>query len=199
MGHNQSPINITHPKPADLPALKFDYSPVPLNIIDNGHTVMINYAPGSTLTVANKVYVLKQFHFHHPSEEHINGRRFDMVAHLVHADANGHNAVVAILFKTGAPNPLLDTLWKNIPSEKGKTVLVSAMSVNVKDLLPSETGYYTYAGSLTTPPCTEGVTWYILKSTASLSEEQLAAISKLYPHDNRPTQKLNHREVLETK
>jgi carbonic anhydrase len=199
MGHNQSPINITHPKPADLPALKFDYSPVPLNIIDNGHTVMINYAPGSTLTVANKVYVLKQFHFHHPSEEHINGRRFDMVAHLVHADANGHSAVVAILFKTGAPNPLLDTLWKNIPSEKGKTVLVSAMSVNVKDLLPSETGYYTYAGSLTTPPCTEGVTWYILKSTASLSEEQLAAISRLYPYDNRPTQKLNHREVLETK
>jgi carbonic anhydrase len=199
MGHNQSPINIIHPKPADLPALKFDYNPVPLSIIDNGHTVMIDYAPGSALTVGDKVYVLKQFHFHHPSEEHINGRGFDMVAHLVHADADGHNAVVAILFKTGAPNPLLDTLWKNIPSEKGKTVMVSAVSVNVKDLLPSQTGYYTYTGSLTTPPCTEGVTWYILKSSATLSEEQLAAITKLYPHDNRPTQKLNHREVLETK
>jgi len=198
-GHRQSPIDITQAKFADLPALKFDYNAVPLSIIDNGHTIMINYAPGSTLAVGGKTYTLKQFHFHHPSEEHIDGKGFDMVAHLVHADADGNLAVVAILFKTGTPNPLLETLWKNIPSEKDKTVEISAVSVNVKDLLPPEHGYYTFSGSLTTPPCTEGVTWYVLKSTASLSNEQLTAIGKVYPHNNRPTQELAHREVLESK
>jgi len=199
MGHNQSPIDISHPKLADLPELKFDYNAVPLSIVDNGHTIQINYAPGSTLTVGNKIYSLKQFHFHHPSEEAINGKGFDMVAHLVHADAEGQLAVVAILFKAGAPNPLLETLWRNIPSEKGKTVESSAVSVNIKDLLPSQHGYYTYRGSLTTPPCTEGVTWYVLKSTTSLSNEQLAAFGKVYSHNNRPTQKLAQREVLESK
>jgi carbonic anhydrase len=199
MGHNQSPIDISYPKPADLPELNFDYKSVPLSIINNGHTIMINYAQGSTLTVGDKTYTLKQFHFHHPSEEHINGKGFDMVAHLVHADADGHLAVVAILFNAGASNSLVETLWKNIPSEKGKTVEISAASINVEDLMPSQHGYYTYSGSLTTPPCTEGVAWYILKSTSSLSNEQLATIMRLYPHDNRPTQKLNHREVLESK
>jgi len=162
---------------------------------------MINYAPGSTLTVGNKTYALKQFHFHHPSEEHIDGKGFDMVGHLVHADADadGHLAVVAILFEAGVPNLLLETLWKNIPSEKGKTVEISAVSINVGNLMPPQHGYYTYSGSLTTSPCTEGVTWYILKSASSFSNEQLATIMKLYPHNNRPTQKLNHREVLESK
>jgi carbonic anhydrase len=199
MGHNQSPIDISHTQLADLPALKFSYKPVPLSIVNNGHTIMINYAPGSTLTVGNKVYAMKQFHFHHPSEEHINGKGFDMVAHLVHSDSDGHVAVVAILFKSGAPNPLLETLWKNIPREKDKTVEISTVSVNVEELLPSQHGYYSYNGSLTTPPCTEGVTWYVLKAISTLSDEQLAAIMKLYPHDNRPIQRLNHRKVLESK
>ena len=199
VGHNQSPINISHAKLADLPELKFAYEAVPLSMINNGHTIMINYAPGSTLTVGDKTYTLKQFHFHHPSEEHVNGKGFDMVAHLVHSDSDGHLAVVAILFKTGAPNPLLQTLWKNIPPELDKTIETSTVSVNVEELLPTQRGYYTYSGSLTTPPCTEGVPWYVLKSTSSLSDEQLATITKLYPHDNRPTQKLNHREVLESK
>jgi carbonic anhydrase len=138
MGHNQSPINISHPKLADLPDLKFDYKTVPLSIVNNGHTIMINYPPGSIFTVGNNTYTLKQFHFHHPSEEHINGKGFDMVVHLVHADTSGHLAVVAILFSAGASNPLLETLWKNIPSTKDKTVEVSQVSVNVEDLLPSQ-------------------------------------------------------------
>ncbi len=199
MGHNQSPIDISHPTLADLPELKFDYKAVPLSIINNGHTIMVNYAPGSTLTVGNKTYTLKQFHFHHPSEEQINGKGFDMVGHLVHADTDGHLAVVAILFSAGVSNPLLETLWKNIPPEKDKTVEVSTVFVNVEELMPPQLRYYTYSGSLTTPPCTEGVTWYILKSTSSLSNEQLATFTKLYPHDNRPPQKLNNRQVLESK
>ncbi|HEY1469666.1 MAG TPA: carbonic anhydrase family protein [Candidatus Acidoferrum sp.] len=198
-GHHQSPIDIRNAKKEDLPGLKFDYNAVPLSIIDNGHTVMINYAPGSTLTVGDKVYKLTQFHFHHPSEEHINGKKFDMVAHLVHTDAEGHLAVVAVLFKEGAANPLLETLWKNTPTEKEKAVDLSSVSVNVKDLLPADRGYYTFSGSLTTPPCTEGVTWYVLKTASTISPEQLATFAKLYPADNRPIQPTYQREILETK
>jgi carbonic anhydrase len=117
VGNTQSPIDIKNAKKSDLPALKFDYKTVPLNIIDNGHTVQVNYAPGSTLTVGDKTYVLKQFHFHHPSEEHINGQGYDMVAHLVHADADGHLAVVAVLLKKGPSNSFLNTVWTNIPKE----------------------------------------------------------------------------------
>lgn len=100
-GKIQSPIDIRDTKKADLPALKFDYNSAPLNIIDNGHTIQVNYPPGSTLTVGDKTYTLKQFHFHHPSEEHVNGRGYDMVAHLVHADADGHLAVVAVFLQKG--------------------------------------------------------------------------------------------------
>ena len=97
VGHTQSPIDIKGARKADLPTLKFDYHTVPLNIIDNGHTIQVNYAPGSTLTVGERIYTLKQFHFHHPSEEHVDGKPLRLVAHLVHADADGHLAVVAVL------------------------------------------------------------------------------------------------------
>lgn len=197
-GHRQSPIDIRDAKKADLPALNFDYNAVPISIVDNGHTVMINYESGSTLTVGHKVYKLTQFHFHHPSEEHINGKKFDMVAHLVHADAEGHLAVVAVLFTKGVANPLLETLWRNIPTEKEKTLALSSLSVNAKVLLPADLGYYTFSGSLTTPPCTEGVSWFVLKTPSTLSPEQLTTFAKLYPADNRPIQPTYQREILET-
>ena len=199
VGQKQSPIDIKNAKKSDLPPLKFDYKAVPLNIIDNGHTVQVNYAPGSTLTVGDKTYVLKQFHFHHPSEERINGQGYDMVAHLVHADAGGHLAVVAVLLKKGPSNPFLNTVWTNIPKEKEKAVDVSGVSLNVNDLLPADHGYFTFAGSLTTPPCSEGVTWYVLKNQSSLSAEQLQAFAKIYPLNARPIQPSNNREILETK
>jgi len=199
-GHIQSPINIAKARQVDLPPLQFSYSAVPLSIVDNGHTVMVNYAPGSTLTVGDKIYTLKQFHFHHPSEEHVNGKKYDLVAHLVHADADGHLAVVAVLFKRDStPAPLLDTLWKNLSAEKGRVVEVSSASINAKDLLPPTAGYYTFAGSLTTPPCTEGVTSYVLQTPVDISEPQLDAFAKIYKHDNRPIQPTNQREVLESK
>jgi carbonic anhydrase len=199
LGQTQSPINITHAKPADLPALKLDYKVIPLNIIDNGHTIQVNYAPGSTLTVGDKTYTLKQFHFHHPSEEHVNGKGVPLVAHLVHADAEGHLAVVAVLFEQGNANPLIDTLWKNIPSEKEKAQDISSVSIQVQDLLPNERGYFTYTGSLTTPPCSEGVTWYVLKSYATVSPQQAAAFAKIYPMNARPIQPSNGREILQSK
>lgn len=198
MGHAQSPINITGAKKSDLPALLFDYKAVPLNIIDNGHTIQVNYAPGSSLTVGGKTYALQQFHFHHPSEERVNGHGFDMVVHLVHSDGEGHLAVVALLLQRGDASAFIDGVWKNIPEEKEKTVDVPSVTLNVKDLLPTNHGYYTFAGSLTTPPCSEGVTWFVLKTPVTLSESQLAQFAKLYPRDARPIQAANGREILET-
>jgi carbonic anhydrase len=198
-GHTQSPINIKDAKKADLPALKFDYNAVPLNIIDNGHTIEVNYAPGSTLTVGDKVYTLKQFHFHHPSEEHVDGHGYDISAHLVHADAEGHIAVVTVFLEKGSANALIESLWKNIPAVKEKAEDVPSVMVNVKDLLPANQQYYTFPGSLTTPPCSEGVTWYVLKNPVTISEAQVAVFAKLYPKDARPIQPVHRREVLESK
>lgn len=199
VGQSQSPINIKGAKKSDLPALKLDYQTVPLNIIDNGHSIQVNYAPGSTLTVGHNTYELKQFHFHHPSEEHVNGHGYDMVAHLVHADADGHVAVIAVFLKKGPSNTVLETIWKNIPADKEKAVDVPRVSVNVNDLLPAKRDYYTFAGSLTTPPCSEGVTWYVLKQPGSLSGEQVNAFAKMYPDNARPIQPTNGREVRESK
>lgn len=199
IGHAQSPIDIRGAKPADLPALKFDYKAVPLTIIDNGHTIQINYPAGSTLTVGDKTYTLKQFHFHHPSEEHVNGKGFAMVAHLVHADSDGHLAVVAVLLTQDADNPLIANLWKNLPKEKGKAVEVPGVTVDISQLLPADHGYYTFAGSLTTPPCSEGVTWYVLKHQSPVSADEVAAFAKVYPKNARPIQPSNDREIRETK
>jgi len=198
-GKTQSPIDINGATPSGLPKLKFDYRTAPLNIIDNGHTIQVNYAPGSTLTVDGKAYTLKQFHFHHPSEERLNGREYPLVAHLVHADAEGHLAVVAVLFKKGAGNALLNTLWKNIPEEKEKATDVAGSKVNVKSLLPSKLDYYTFVGSLTTPPCSEGVKWIVLRTAKTLSAAELAAFVKRYPMNARPVQSANGREIKATK
>jgi carbonic anhydrase len=199
MGHAQSPIDIKGATAADLPPLKFDYKAVPLNIIDNGHTVQITYPAGSKLTVGDKTYALQQIHFHHPSEEHINSQGTDMVAHFVHSDADGHLAVVAVLLRQGAENSQLATVWKNIPKEKEKAVTVPGAQVDVTNLLPSDRGYYTFAGSLTTPPCSEGVTWFVLKQQTSISANEIATFAKLYPKNARPIQPLNSRKLLETK
>ena len=199
VGKRQSPINITKPETADLPALQFHYRAVPLNIIDNGHSIQVNYPAGSTLKVGDKTYTLRQFHFHHPSEEQINGRGYDMVAHLVHADDDGRLAVVAVLLKSGASNAFLASIWNNFPTEKEKAVENASVSVNVADFLPSDHAYYTFTGSLTTPPCSEGVTWYVLKTPVQLSPEQVAVFAKVYSMNARPIQPLNGRELLVSK
>src|ERR1700757_4348529 len=117
-GHRQSPIDIRRPQKADLPPIHFDYKPSPLHIIDNGHTVMINYAPGSFISVGRERYALKQFHFHMPSEEKINGKGYQMVVHLVHANQEGKLAVIAVLLEKGNDNPLVHELWADLPKEK---------------------------------------------------------------------------------
>jgi carbonic anhydrase len=199
VGRSQSPIDIKDARKADLPALKFDYKTVPMNIVDNGHSIEVNYPPGSTLKVGDNTYTLRQFHFHHPSEERVNGRAFDMVAHFVHANAEGRLAVVAVLLKTGDANALIDSVWKNIPKEKEKAVTVFGATLNATDLLPTDHAYYRFSGSLTTPPCSEGVTWYVMKAAVPLSKAQVAAFAALYPLNARPIQPTNDRQILETR
>ena len=198
-GHHQSPIDIRDPQKADLPPIRFDYKPSPLHIIDNGHTIMINYAPGSSIRVGDKQYTLKQFHFHRPSEEKINGKTYEMVVHLVHADQDGNLAVVAILLENGKNNPLIKELWNDLPKEKEKEERLDTITINALNLLPADPSYYTFSGSLTTPPCSENVTWFVLKHPVTVTGEEIEQFAKLYRHDARPTQPLYDRVVLESK
>jgi carbonic anhydrase len=196
-GKAQSPIDIRDDAAtkATLPPINFDYKASTLKIIDNGHTIQVNYAPGSFITVGGKQYELVQFHFHKPSEEHLNGKSYDMEAHLVHRDQQGHLAVVAVLLSTAGANPLIQTLWDNLPKKKETESVMNAVKINVANLLPTSKAYYTYVGSLTTPPCTEGVTWFVLKNPTMISADEIARFAKSYPMDARPVQPLNGREV----
>jgi len=197
-GHRQSPIDIRNPKKTDLSPIQFDYKPTPLHIIDNGHTIMINYGPGSFLSVGGEKYALKQFHFHRPSEETIDGKGYEMVVHLVHANLEDKLAVVAVLLQKGEDNPLVRELWNDLPKEKEKEESLDSVQIDVAGLLPADRGYYTFSGSLTTPPCTEDVTWFVLKHPVTVSAAEIEQFSKLYRRDARPTQPLYGRVVLES-
>ena len=198
IGHHQSPVDIRDPQKARLPAIEFHYKPSPLHIVDNGHTIQVNYAPGSFIVVGKKKYTLRQFHFHRPSEEKINGNGFDMTMHLVHADEDGKLAVVAVLLQQGSDNALIRELWNDLPREKEKEEFLDKVQIDVSRALPSDRGYYTFSGSLTTPPCSEDVTWFVLKSPVTISAEEIDQFSKLYRNDARPTQPLYDRVVLES-
>jgi carbonic anhydrase len=199
LGKHQSPIDIRGAKPADLPAIKFDYKPSPLKVIDNGHTIQVNYASGSSIDVGGVRYELVQFHFHKPSEEKIDGKSHAMVAHLVHKSADGKLAVVAVLLDKGGASALIDSIWKNLPREKEKELLVANVIVDAAKLLPDNRGYYTFQGSLTTPPCSEEVTWLVLKSPVRIAESEITAFGKIYPMNARPTQPLNDRTIQATR
>jgi carbonic anhydrase len=193
-GREQSPINIVNPVETKLPPIDFHYLPSPLKLIDNGHTVQVNYAPGSYISISGRKYDLVQFHYHHPSEEEINGKHYDVVIHLVHKDAEGHLAVVAVLFKEGESNAAIKTVIDHLPKVKEQEMTTDA-TINAADILPKSRNYYTFLGSLTTPPCTEGVTWFVLQTPSTISKAELDTLSKLYPHNVRPVQPLNSRAL----
>lgn len=197
-GRRQSPIDIRNPQKADLPPIQFDYKPSPLHIINNGHTVMINYNSGSFISVGGKKYALKQFHFHIPSEEKINGKSYEMVVHLVHANPEGRLAVVAVLLQQGEDNPLVRQLWSYLPTEEGKEEFLNSVQIDVAGLLPADLGYYTFAGSLTTPPCSENVTWFVLKHPMTVSNTEIKQFAKMYQNNARPAQPLYDRIVQES-
>ncbi|HUP05540.1 MAG TPA: carbonic anhydrase family protein [Caldimonas sp.] len=197
IGHEQSPIDIKSAaaKKERLPVIAFAYHHGPLRMIDNGHTVQVNVPPGSSIDVGGHRYELVQFHFHKPSEEAIDGKHADMVAHLVHRDSDGKLAVVAVLLKAGDPNPFVALLWQNLPKNKGVEVEAKGVDIDPDELLPRDRAYFTFTGSLTTPPCSEGVTWYVLKHPATLSSGEIARFARLYPMNARPVQPLHGRVV----
>ncbi len=199
-GKQQSPINIitTTVERQNLLPIQFNYQSSPLKIIDNGHTIQVNYEPGSYILIGNDRYELLQFHFHVPSEEQINGKNFDMVAHLVHKSAAGELAVLAVLFDKGASHPALDKIWQAIPENEGRE-MISSSKIRVQRLLPSDRRYYSFTGSLTTPPCSEGVRWLVLQQAVTLSVEQLYRFKDHYAFNARPVQPLNDRRVYSSR
>lgn len=150
------------------------------------------------LVVGGRTYTLVQFHFHRPSEEYVNGKPFQMVAHLMHQSADGHLAGMAVLLTAGKPNRLVQRIWDHMPVKPGPEHAIPGVRLDPADLLPSNLGYYTYEGSVSAPPRTEGVTWFVLKTPVEVSQAQIAAYARLYPHDVRPLQPLHGREVKQT-
>lgn len=197
-GKRQSPIDIKGAKKdATLAPIQIDYKPSPLKIVDNGHTIKIDYAAGSSVTVGGKKYPLTQFHFHKPSEEEIAGKKYAMVIHLVHELPDGA-VVVALLVKSGAENPLIQKLWANLPKTEGKEIEVAGVTIDAADLLPADRNYYNFGGSLTIPPCGEGVNWFVMKTPIEMSAAQIAVFAKHYPMNARPIQPANGREIKES-
>jgi carbonic anhydrase len=195
-GKNQSPINLTNFIEADLAPLQIDYKPGTKEILHNGHAVQVNYAGGSSITVDGHTFELKQFHFHAPSENRINGKSFPMEAHFVHADKDGNLAVIAVMMEEGSANKLMTELWKKMPGKAGDTKALDA-DLNASGLLPENHDYYRFNGSLTTPPCTEGVYWLVMKEPVQVSKEQVEKFEQAMHHpNNRPVQPVNARPVL---
>ncbi len=195
-GDRQSPIDIRDGIKVDLEPIKFNYRPSTFRITDNGHTVQVEVGDNS-ISLTGKTYELVQFHFHRPSEEKVNGQRFDMVVHLVHKSDDGHLAVVAILLEHGNENPFIQTLWNNMPLEKNQPVDPPTATIDLNALLPASRNYYTYMGSLTTPPCSEGVLWLVMKQPAQISQDQINIFGRLYKNNIRPIQPTAGRLIKE--
>ncbi|MES2324869.1 MAG: carbonic anhydrase family protein [Pseudomonadota bacterium] len=196
-GSRQSPIDLRDSMKVDLEQIVFDYKPSSFSVVDNGHTVEVTVSGGNFITVQNRSYELLQFHFHRPSEERINGKGFEMVVHLVHRDAESKLAVVAVLLERGKAHNMIQTVWNNLPLEK-HDVVNPAVVLDVNEVLPQKRDYFTYMGSLTTPPCSEGVLWMVMKEPQQASPAQMALFSRLYPLNARPIQAGLGRVVKES-
>ncbi len=196
-GQRQSPINIDETMTLRGPAepLQFDYQPSSASVVNNGHTIQVDVSGDNSVTVRGSNYRLLQFHFHTPSEERINHQAFALVAHLVHRNTEGQLAVVAVLFEAGATNPTINKVWTYMPLDANDRVRMPSGLLNLAELLPKDQRYYQFMGSLTTPPCSEGVLWMVLKQPVTLSREQLRLFSQIFPNNARPVQPLNGRAV----
>jgi len=205
VGKAQSPINLPQKaEPSSFASIDFRYQPTKLNISNTGKSLTVTYDPGSSLVVDDREYALEQFHFHVPGEHHLNGLEFPMEAHLVHRAADGELLVVAIMFYGGVINkpqvmatvintPALDSIWQQMPAAGSQ--VGAADSVNVADLLPVDRTYMTYQGSLTTPPCSEGVRWIVLTTPSVVGPDHLEKFRTLVGRNNRPIQPLNGRLI----
>ncbi|MDF0604703.1 carbonic anhydrase family protein [Neisseriaceae bacterium TC5R-5] len=197
LGKNQSPINIDHAAKANHDKLKMSFKAGQQQVENNGHTIQVNVSEGNTLQVDGMTYVMQQFHFHTPSENMIKGKSFPLEGHFVYKSNTGQLAVLALLFEKGKTNTELEHVWKQMPEKVGEKEVLKK-TVNVAKLLPKKFDYYRFSGSLTTPPCSEGVVWLVSNQYAKLSENELEKFQHVvHGHNNRPVQPLNGRVVIQ--
>jgi carbonic anhydrase len=192
-GREQSPIDVPATAPIHSADIVFNYQPTALNIVNNGHTIKVDYDVGSSMTVEGKTYNLLQFHFHSLSEHTFHGGYYDMEMHLVHQSDDGEYAVVGVMLERSAENAAYAPVWDHMPTVEGEPETISGVTVNAEDLLPGEQTYYRYNGSFTTPPCTEGVKWFVMNTSVGLSDAQVDAFRQIYTGNYRPVQSLNER------
>lgn len=196
-GVNQSPINITSTIEANLPALNINYQKSKIELVNNGHTIQANVNGNNTFTNDAGTFDLLQFHFHAPSENTINGKSFPLETHFVHADKKGNLAVIGVMFEAGKENKSLAKLWNKMPEQAKSKQALSGMLQSLS-LMPSSKDYYRFNGSLTTPPCSEGVRWFVLKQPIEASTAQINQFRKVMAGDtNRPVQPVNARVILQ--
>jgi carbonic anhydrase len=193
-GHAQSPIDIAAPMAGTLPAIAISYQPTRINVVNNGHTIQVNYDSGSAIEVGGVRYTLIQFHFHVPSEHTIGGKPAAAELHLVHRNPKGQLAVIGVLMEPGAENAALAPLWAHLPAKAGPVQKTDAR-INAADLLPAARTTYRYDGSLTTPPCSEGVKWMVMTTPITLSDQQLASLKAILHGNSRPVQAIDGRTV----
>jgi carbonic anhydrase len=199
IGKRQSPIAIQSDATLQGPAepVLFNYTPSVASVVNNGHTVQVDVEGDNSITVRSASYKLLQFHFHTPSEEMVNSRRYAMVAHLVHRNEAGQLAVVAVLLEQGEANPLINKVWTYMPLDTNDRVRMPDGLLNLNELLPKDQRYYQFMGSLTTPPCSEGVLWMVLKQPMQISPAQYKLFRQQFPLNARPVQPVNGRPVRE--
>lgn len=200
VGSSQSPINISDEvsvESKNLQKIAFDYKTAASSVVNNGHTIQVNVKGGSSISVDGIVFELKQFHFHTPSENHIKGTSFPLEAHFVHASKDGKLAVVAVMFEDADENPILKTIWNKMPKKVGESVACGLNAKKINSILPKDKSYYRFNGSLTTPPCSEGVRWFVMKNYSHISAAQTKEFLDLFHHaNNRPIQNINARKVM---
>lgn len=195
-GRNQSPIDLAGFVEAELPAIEFNAGTNATEILNNGHTIQANFPSGNSISVGGHGFDLKQVHFHTPSENTIEGKSFAMEAHFVHADGDGNLAVIGVMLDIGDSNDALAKLWRQMPVAAGESYALES-DFGALSLLPDDKAYYRFNGSLTTPPCSEGVWWHVMKSPVSISSEQVSKFLNAVHHaNNRPIQPVNARQVL---
>lgn len=197
-GQRQSPIDIVDGLPVDLEPLQFQYKPGFFGVVDTGHTVQVTVAPGSAFELGGRRYELNGFHFHLPGEERIDGKGYEMSVHLTHRDAQGRLTIVALLVQEGEESPGVQTVWNHLPLERGE-VVQSTIEFDPSVLLPASRRYYTYMGSLTTPPCTEGVLWIVMQQPITVSPAQRRIFARLHPMNARPIQPLGGRLIKQSR
>lgn len=196
LGLEQTPIDLGNGVKGDAGSVDYDYRPLPLRIVNNGHTIVVNADPGSACMIGGTRYELLQFHLHHPSEHLLAGKGFDLECHFVHKAGTGALAVTGVFIRPGAANEALKSFFDSMPAKEGPEARTGG-TVDTAAILPKNGGYFRYMGSLTTPPCSEGLTWTVHKEPVEASAEQIQKFASLFPNNARPVQRRNRRFLID--